>query len=40
MKPKVDHKKWARKILEAPEKCADIAVKMAREAIKSNGHAI
>jgi hypothetical protein len=35
MKPKVDHKAWARKILEAPEKCADIAVKMAREAVRA-----
>jgi hypothetical protein len=35
MKPKTDHKKWARVILENPEKCADIAVKMAKEALRA-----
>jgi hypothetical protein len=35
MKPKEDHKAWARKILEAPDKCADIAVRYAREAVRA-----
>ena len=40
IKPKTDHKAWARKIIANTEVCADIAVKMAKEALKSNGHAI
>jgi hypothetical protein len=35
MKPKTDHKAWARKILANPEVCADIAVKMAKEAVRA-----
>lgn len=35
MKPKTDHKAWAKKILANPEVCADIAVKMAKEAVRA-----
>jgi len=35
MKPKEDHKAWAKRILENPEVCADIAVKMAKEAVRA-----
>lgn len=34
IKPKEDHKAWAKKIKANPEKCADIAVKMAKEAVR------
>lgn len=35
IKPKNDFKKWARDILNNPEKCSDIAIKMAKEALRS-----
>lgn len=35
LKPVTDYKKWARVILANPEKCADIAVKMAKEAVRA-----
>ena len=35
MKPKTDHKKWARVILENQDKCADIAVRYAKEALRA-----
>lgn len=35
IKPKADHKKWARVILDNQDKCADIAVKMAKEALRA-----
>jgi hypothetical protein len=35
IKPKIDHKKWARQILDNPSKCADIAVRHAKEALRA-----
>lgn len=35
IKPKTDHKAWAKKILANPEVCADIAVKMAKEEVRT-----
>jgi hypothetical protein len=35
MTPKADHKAWAKRILANPDVCADIAVKMAKEAVRA-----
>jgi hypothetical protein len=40
IKPKRDHKAWAKEIMKSPEKYPDISVKFAKEALHLNVHPV